>query len=124
MPLIAFRRVQIVLAIGGLAFVGLGCSATTAPVPRPVAQHVGVVTGIASPCWPYARSKGIGKAPVEVTVTRHGERVTSQTVRGDHVYHFELSPGNYAISTLYSTARPVTTATGSTVKIDLPDDCV
>jgi hypothetical protein len=61
---------------------------------------------------------------MEVTVTRNGERVANQTFRGDHVYHFKLSAGSYAVSTPYSPARPVTIAIGSEVKIDLPDDCI
>jgi hypothetical protein len=123
MPLVV-RRIQIGLAVGGLAFLAVGCSTTTAPAPKAISSDVGVVTGVASPCWPYAFNKGIEKASVKVTLTRNGQNVASQTVRGDHVYHFKLSPGIYAVSTLYSPARPFTITTGSTAKVDLPDDCI
>ncbi len=131
MPLSMFRRVAVDFAIGGSVLLAVGCSTTTAPpkstttapAKRAITQHVGVVTGVASPCWPYPSNRGIGKKTVTVTVSRNGQTVSSQTVRGDHFYAFKLSPGNYDVSTLYSRARPVMITTGGTVKVDLPDDC-
>jgi hypothetical protein len=122
MSLPAFRKAVVALAIGlGLT---AGCSNATAPVPPPIRPSVGTVSGIASPCWPYAFNKGIEKAAVRVTVIHDGQTVASQTVRGNHVYHFTLSVGDYVVSTLYSKARPITITAGRTVKADLPDDCV
>lgn len=119
-----FRRVVVEFAIGGLVLLTVGCSTATVPAKRAITQHVGAVTGVASPCWPYAFDRGIGKKAVTVMVTRNGQTVSSQTVRGDHVYRFKLSPGHYDVSTLYARARPVTVTTGGTAKVDLPDDCL
>jgi hypothetical protein len=124
MLLLVVRRVQIALAAGGMALLTVACSTTTAPAPKAISRDVGVITGIASPCWPYAFNKGIEKASAKVTLTRNGQSVASQIVRGDHVYRFKLLPGSYAVSTLYSPATPFTITTGSTVKVDLPDDCI
>jgi hypothetical protein len=122
MSLPAFRKAVVALAVGlGLT---AGCSNTTALVPPPIPPDIGTVSGIASPCWPYAFNKGIEKASVRVTVTRDGRTVASQTVRGNHVYHFTLSLGDYVVSTFYSKARPITITAGRTVKADLPDGCV
>jgi len=108
-----------------MAFLGMviaGCSTTSAPMPSP--PKVGVVTGVASPCWPYPTNKGIEKSPVRVVATRDGKTLATQTVRGDHVYRFTLGPGSYVVTTFYSRPRPVTIASGRTVKVDLPDDCL
>jgi hypothetical protein len=121
MSLRAFRKAVVALAVGlGLT---AGCSNTTAPSPPPIPPNVGTVSGIASPCWPYAFNKGKENASVRVTVTRSGQPVASQTVRGNHLYHFTLWVGDYVVSTFYSKARPITIAAGRTVKADLPDDC-
>lgn len=96
----------------------------TALSPSPTAQAPGILTGVASPCWPYASDNGIGEKSVTVTVARDGQTVASQTVRGDHIYRFMLSPGSYIVSTPYSRVKAVTIINGRTVTADLPDDCI
>jgi hypothetical protein len=113
-------RSLVALALVGI--VASGCSATSAPRPEP--QTVGIVTGVASPCWPYTTNKGIEKALVKVAVTQGEKTVASQSIRGDHVYRFALAPGSYLVSTPYSRPQLVTIAIGRTVKADLPDDCI
>lgn len=107
-------------ALAGL--VASGCSTTSAPTPKP--PTVGIVTGVASPCWPYPTDKGIGKTLVRVNVSQKGKTVASQSVKGDHIYRFTLAPGHYVVSTPYSRLQAVIISTGHTVKVDLPDDCV
>lgn len=105
------------------AMLAAGCS-TTSSAPSPSTQTLGVVTGVASPCWPYAFDKGIKRARVEVSVLQNGRTVVSQTVRGSHVYRFPLMPSSYVVSTPYSKTVPIVITAGRTVKVDLPDDCV
>jgi hypothetical protein len=112
-----------VVAVALTGMLAAGCS-TTSSAPRPGAQHLGIVTGVASPCWPYAFNKGIKKARVEVSVLQNGRTVVSQTVRGSHVYRFQLTPSSYVVSTPYSKAVPIVITSGQTVKVDLPDECV
>lgn len=118
-----FRRIVAALLTCALALLAVGCTTKTATTSRTTSPPVGIVTGVASPCWPYPFTKGIRNAPVAVTVTRDGQRVASQTVRGKHVYHLTLAPGSYVVSTLYSPAKPVTIVAGLAAKADLPDDC-
>jgi hypothetical protein len=118
-----FRRIVAAILTCALALLAVGCTTKTATTPRTTSPHVGIVTGVASPCWPYPFTKGIRKTPVTVTVTRDGQRVASQKVRGKHVYHLTLAPGNYVVSTLYSPAKPVTIVAGLAAKSDLSDDC-
>ncbi len=101
-----------------------GCATTSAPPTTTVPRGLGVVTGIASPCWPYATDRGIRRASVTVTLSRDGRTVATQTVRGDHVYRVELVAGAYVVSTPFSRPVPVAVTVGRTVRADLPDDCV
>ncbi len=117
------RRTQMALAVSGLAVLGGKCSTAPARAHCVARPDGGMVTGVASPCWPYAFDDGMARAVVEVTVTRDGEKVAGQAVRGEHVYHFELPAGTYVVSTPYAKATLVTIATGDTTKVDLPDDC-
>ena len=110
----------------GVALIGMlaaGCS-TSSSAPKPSAQNLGIVTGVASPCWPYASDKGIRRTQVEVSVVQNGHAVVTQTVRGNHIYRFQLTPSGYVVSTPYSQARPIVITADRTVKVDLPDDCV
>jgi hypothetical protein len=117
-----FRGIVVTLT-GGLALLAVGCTTKAATTPRTTVPDVGVVTGIASPCWPYPFTNGIRKASVTVTVALNGQTLATQTVRGRHVYHLTLGPGGYLISTPYSPAKPVTIVAGLAAKVDLPDDC-
>ena len=101
-----------------------GCSTTVTPATTTLPPGLGVVTGVASPCWPYANDRGIRKAAVTVTVVQDDRAVASQTVRGDHVYRVELAPGAYTVSTPYSKPEPVSVVDRRTQRVDLPDDCV
>jgi hypothetical protein len=112
-----------VIAVALTSMLAAGCS-TARSAPKPSTQNLGTVTGVASPCWPYAFNAGIKKAPVEVSVLQNGRIVVSQTVRGSHVYRFQLTPSSYVVSTPYSKAVPIAITAGRTVKVDLPDDCV
>jgi hypothetical protein len=118
-----FRRIVAAFLTCALALLAVGCTTKTATTSQMTSPHVGIVTGIASPCWPYPFTKGIRKSPVTVTVTRDGQSVATQMVRGDHVYHLTLAPGGYLVSTLYSPAKPVTIVVGLAAKVDLPNDC-
>lgn len=118
-----FRRIVAALVTCGLALLAVGCTTKTATTSRTTVRDVDIVTGMAAPCWPYPFAKGIRKAPVAVTVTRNGQKVATQTVRGNHVYHLTLAPGGYLVSTLYSPAKPVTIVVGHAATVDLPDDC-
>ena len=110
----------IALALAGL--VASGCSTRSAPTPKP--PTVGILTGVASPCWPYPTDKGIGKALVRVNVSQEGKTVASQSVKGGHIYRFTFSPGRYVVSTAYLRLQAVTISAGHTVKVDPSDDCV
>jgi len=112
-----------VVAVALTGIVAAGCS-TTSSAPRRNAPNLGTVTGVAAPCWPYAFNTGIRTARVEVRVLRNGRTVVSQTVRGAHVYRFQLTPSSYVVSTPYSKAVPIVVTAGRTVDVDLPDECV
>ena len=112
-----------VIAVALTGMLAAGCS-TTSSAPNPSPQRLGIVTGVASPCWPYAFNTGIEKARVEVSVLQNGRTVVRQIVRGSHVYRFHLTPSSYVVSTPYSKAVPVTIIAGQTMRVDLPDDCV
>lgn len=99
------------------------CAASSTPLPKPQ-RTVGILTGMASPCWPYPTNKGIEKAIVKVEVSKGENTVATQSVTGSHIYHFTLKPGTYVVSTPYSRPQPVTIAIGRTAHVDLPDDCV
>ena len=112
-----------IIAVALTGLLAAGCSATSS-APKPSAENLGTVTGVASPCWPYAFNTGIKKARVEVSVLQNGRTVVRQIVRGSHVYRFHLTPSSYVVSTPYSKAVPVTIIAGQTMRVDLPDDCV
>jgi hypothetical protein len=112
-----------VIAVALTGILAAGCSATSS-APKPTAKPLGIVTGVAYPCWPYASDKGIKKARVEVSVLQNGRTVVSQTVRGSHVYRFQLRPSTYVVATPYSKAVPIVVTAGRIVKVDLPDDCI
>jgi hypothetical protein len=80
----------------------------------------GVVTGTAAPC----DGPVINTAILAATVTIKGSgKAATQTVRGDHVYRFDVPPGRYKIWSNASTAVAVVAYSGQVTHLDLPDLC-
>lgn len=86
----------------------------------------GTITGFASPCTGPVSSSGYANLPVDVTLSHGSHLVASTTVKGKHVYHFTVSPGQYVVSTHEGQgSRPVhiTLRSGEVARVNIPSTC-
>lgn len=104
------------LALGSCA----ACSATSSAASGPA-----VLTGVATPCVGSATPGQYAQIRVRVTVSADSHTVASQTVTGSRKYRFELSPGQYRVSSdqQYGAPRNVTLHAGHTTTVNLVTNC-
>jgi hypothetical protein len=105
-----------VAAVGPLA----ACSSSSAAAPDPA-----TLTGVASPCVGVTTSDQYVQMKVNVTLSANSRTVASQTVTGTHTYRFQVSPGQYRVSSdqPYAAPEDVTLRAGSTTNVDLDPHC-
>lgn len=63
------RTIQVLAVVVLVGITVSACAASSTPLPKPQ-RTVGILTGMASPCWPYPTNKGIEKAIVKVEVSK------------------------------------------------------
>jgi hypothetical protein len=84
-----------------------------------------VVTGVATPCVGLVARDQYARVPVRVVLSKGGQTVSSQTVKGNDTYRFKVAPGLYVVSSDQSTVAPtrITLHTGQIAQVNLSAHC-
>lgn len=84
-----------------------------------------VLTGVATPCVGLVAQDQYAQMPVRVVLSKGGQTVTSQIVKGGHTYRFKVAPGPYVVSSDQSTVVPtrITLHTGQIAHVNLSAHC-
>jgi hypothetical protein len=97
------------------------CGATPAATGIGKRGQDGVVSGIAEPCdGPVVNNVDL---PAKVIINGASGTVATQTVRGNHVYRFQVPPGQYQVWSDASGAVAVVVYSGEVAHVNLPDLC-
>ena len=89
----------------------------------------GTITGVASPCDPFAitSSSQYRQLPVTVYLTRGSRTEAEQIVKGTHTYRFSVPAGDYVVATHEgggSKPLAITVHAGRTVHANIPSYCL
>ena len=104
------------LALGSCA----ACSSNSSAASDPA-----VVTGVATPCVGSTTPGQYAQMKVRVILSAGSRPVASQTVAGSHRYRFQVTPGQYRVSSdqQYVAPEDVTLHAGRITTVDLVARC-
>jgi hypothetical protein len=119
---LTLAAIAVVAVIALIALTGsLSRSGVSQAAPAAHAAVEGVVTGTAEPCdGPVPHNADL---PATVMIRGASGHVTSQTVRGDHVYRLVVPAGRYQIWSNASRPVDVLVYGGRVAQVNLPDLC-
>lgn len=107
---------------GSAALAVLG--ATVGAVESSGATGSGTVTGVVAPCVGVMASSAYAGARVRISLQRHGETVTTETVHGRSRFRLVAPAGEYLLrSSAGVPPRPLTVVADATTRLDLVPTC-